>query len=116
MTLFACLLCVVIFVSSPIIVPSFLGSEFVTAVPLLRFFSILPLLVIVASMFTIQGLYAFQLERYAPYVGLMVMCICICVTVVLVPHWGIFGAACGYLIAEIAEIVLSGSLVYFKRE
>ena len=115
-TLFACLLCVVIFVSSPIIVPSFLGSEFVTAVPLLRFFSILPLLVIVASMFTIQGLYAFQLECYAPYVGLMVMCICICVTVVLVPRWGIFGAACGYLIAEIAEIVLSGSLVYFKRE
>lgn len=115
-TLFACLSCGVIFFASPIIVSLFLGSEFMTAVPLLRFLSVLPLLIIVASMFTIQGLYAFQLERYAPYIGFTVMCICICVTVLLVPRWGIFGAACGYLIAELAEIILSGSLVYSKRK
>ncbi len=115
-TLFACLSCVVIFFASPKVVPLFLGAEFVAAIPLLRFFSVLPLLVIVASMFTIQGLYAFQLERYAPYVGLIVMCVCICVTVWLVPRWGIFGAACGYLVAEVAEIALSGSLVYLKRK
>lgn len=112
----ACVASIVIFFAAPVIVSLFLGAEFMAAVPLLRLFSIVPLLVMVASMFTIQGLYAIQLERYAPYMGFVVMCICICTTVALVPRWGVFGAAVGYVVAELAELVISGTLVYLYKK
>lgn len=51
---------------APLFVKILLGAAFENSVSLLRLFSILPFLVTMASMFTIQGLYGTGLQEYAP--------------------------------------------------
>lgn len=99
---------------SPILVKIMLGEEFLKAIPLLQYFSALPTLVIMASMFTVQGLYGLGYARYAPIVGLIVGCICIICNLYLIPQYGIFGAATSWIIAQILEILLSGGIVVYK--
>lgn len=99
---------------SPILVKIMLGEEFLKAIPLLQYFSALPTLVIMASMFTVQGLYGLGYARYAPIVGLIVGCICIICNLYLIPIYGIFGAATSWIIAQILEILLSGGIVVYK--
>ena len=99
---------------SPILVKIMLGEEFLKAIPLLQYFSALPTLVIMASMFTVQGLYGLGYARFAPIVGLTVGSICIICNLYLIPIYGIFGAATSWIIAQILEILLSGGIVVYK--
>lgn len=99
---------------SPILVKIMLGEEFLKAIPLLQYFSALPTLVIMASMFTVQGLYGLGYARFAPIVGLIVGSICIICNLYLIPIYGIFGAATSWIIAQILEILLSGGIVVYK--
>lgn len=110
-SLVALLVSLLTYFLAPIGVSLFLGHTFADSIQLLRMMAILPFLVIVASMFTIQGLYAFQLERFAPYMGFVLSLLCLLVTVVLTPKYGMYGAACGYIVAEIGEICCSAYLV-----
>ena len=93
-----------------------LGEKFFSAIPLLKYFSVLPTLVIMASMFTVQGLYGLGYARYAPYVGISVGIICIASNIYLIPLYGIFGAATSWIIAQVMEITLSGGIVLIKTK
>ncbi len=99
---------------SPLLVKILLGSLFTESIPLLRVFCCMPLLVITASVCTVQGLYGLGYQRYAPWMGLSVGIVCILLNFQLIPIWGIYGAAISWIIAEILEIGISGGIVMYK--
>lgn len=103
-------LCVSIttFLISPHAVKILLGDEFAASENIFKILSPLPFLITVASMFTIQGLYGLKLYKYAPYVGGTVGIFCTVCNFILIPKYGMYGAAVSYLLSEILEIILSG--------
>jgi PST family polysaccharide transporter len=114
--LFSVVVGICCYIFSPIMVKIMLGEKFFSAIPLLKYFSVLPTLVIMASMFTVQGLYGLGYARYAPYVGISVGIICIASNIYLIPLYGIFGAATSWIIAQVMEITLSGGIVLIKTK
>lgn len=111
---FAITITVFVFFAAPLLVSLLLGSDFTASTPLLRAFSPLPFLIIMASMFTVQGLYGLQLQKYAPYIGLTSGIVCITLTITLFPVCGYYSAIIGYLTAELTEIMLSASVIRFN--
>ena len=111
-TLFGLAVSTVTYLAAPLAVRLLLGSEFAGAVPLLRLFAPLPFLVIMATMFTIQGLYGLQLQRFAPIVGGTVGTVCVLLNLILIPRYGMYSAAIGYMLAELLEILISASIIY----
>ncbi len=101
---------------SPLLVKILLGAEFEASIPLLKLFSLLPFLVITASLCTVQGLYGLGYQKYAPYMGFTVGVICIMLNFQLIPIYGIFGAGIAWIIAQALEIAISGSIVYYKSK
>jgi polysaccharide transporter, PST family len=104
----------VTFISSELLVKILLGKEFYAAIPLLKVFSLLPLLVIIASLFTIQGLYGAGLQKYAPYIGGSLGIISIISNLLLVPKYGITGAGWIWVVTEVMEIIIAASFFYWK--
>ena len=76
----------------------------------------MPLLVMVATLFTVQGLYGSGLQRFAPWVGLTLAILCVSLNILLIPRVGTVGAVWSWLIAETAEIVIVGSILLFHRK
>lgn len=97
-------ICVIVF--APLIVKIILGPNFDEAVPLLRCMSIIPFLVLIATMLTIQGMYGMQMQKYAPIVGAVVSFFGLLAYFILIPRFGVYGAAAGYVISEIVEIIV----------
>lgn len=110
------LISVVVFFTSPILVKILLGSEFDASINMLRVFAPLPFLIIMASMFTVQGLYGMQMQKYAPFVGFTVGISCIGFTLLLIPSLGVYSAIVGYVLAELVEILLSGCIILLRKE
>ncbi|MBR4841146.1 MAG: oligosaccharide flippase family protein [Paludibacteraceae bacterium] len=102
-----------VYFMSPIIVRLFLGEAFGEVVPLLQYLSPIPMLVVIATMFTVQGLYGMQLQRYAPWVGAAILCLSLTLYYILIPICGVYGAALGYVASEILEISIVYSLLRF---
>ena len=75
--LFAVVVSLFVYFTSPLMVIVLLGEKFIDSIFLLRLLSVIPALVILASMFTVQGLYGLGFEKYAPWVGLSVGIFCI---------------------------------------
>lgn len=111
---FALLCSVGIFIFSELLVTILLGDGFEDSVIILRIFSALPFLVIIASMFTVQGMYGLQLQKYAPYIGFTVGILSILLNYFLIRTYGLYGAAWSYVLAEILEIILVLSLLVYK--
>lgn len=109
------LVSVFVYFLAPLLVRILLGEGFESSVGMLKTFSPLPFLIIMASMFTVQGLYGMQLHKYAPLVGLTVGVCCIVLTYLLMPHYGVYSAIIAYVLAELVEIVLSASIIYIKK-
>lgn len=103
---------IVMLFAAPYVVRILLGSEFAASEDVFRLLSPLPFLITVASMFTIQGLYGLKMYKYAPYVGGTVGVFCTACNFILIPKYGMFGAAIGYLLSELLEIILSGYLTF----
>ncbi len=102
---------------SPLMVKILLGDQFGASIPLLRVFCCMPLLVITASLCTVQGLYGLGYQRYAPWMGLGVGTVCILANLQFIPLWGVYGAALSWIIAEVLEICVSGGIVmYFSAK
>ena len=104
------------FLFSPLLVKILLGSEFLQSIPLLKIFSCLPFLVITASLCTVQGLYGLGFQRYAPFVGLSIGIVCVLLNQLLIPIYGMYGAAYSWIIAQMLEIIISGGIVYIKSK
>ncbi len=104
---------IVTYFASPFLVKVILGAEFNNAISLMRLFSPLPLLVIVASLFTIQGLYGSGLQKYAPYIGAILGIFSITFNFLVIPTRGYMGAGIAWNISECMEILLAAGLFYF---
>lgn len=111
---FAVLVSAAIYYASPWVVRILLGDKFVASIPLMRLLSVIPALVIVASMFTIQGLYGLGFQKYAPWVGLTVGLVCVSLDFLWIPTKGGYGAAYAWIIAQCLEILISGSVVWMN--
>jgi PST family polysaccharide transporter len=105
---------VLIFFMSDFITAIILGNELLASAEVLKIFSVLPLLVMTASMLTVQGLYTLKLQKYAPYCGFTILSISIVTNYFLISNFGIFGAAYGYIISELLEIAIVSSLLILK--
>jgi PST family polysaccharide transporter len=103
-----------IYITAPLLVKLILGNNFEESVSLLKLFSPLPFLVIVASMFTVQGMYGLQLQKYAPYVGATIGLFSILLNFYLIPRIGIYGAAWSYICSEMLEILIVLLILYKK--
>ena len=105
----------VAYVLSPFIVRVMLGSAFAESVPLLRILSPLPFLVMTATLLTVQGLYGQGLQRFAPFVGIVLAVICMSSNLLLIPRVGVSGAAWSWVIAEMAECLIVGTILLCHR-
>ena len=112
-TVYGLAISIVTFFAAPLLVKVILGPEFSNATQLLKLFSPLPLLVIVASLFTIQGLYGSGLQRYAPYVGAILGTFSITFNFLVIPTYGYMGAGIAWNISECLEILLAAGLFYW---
>lgn len=99
---------------SPLLIHILLGSEFLPSIPIVRIFSCMPLLVSIANLVTIQGLYGLGYQKYAPIMGLVVGITCITMNLQLIPIWGIYGTVAAWIAAELLEIGISGGIVMYK--
>lgn len=108
---------VVTYVAAPWVVRIMLGAQFEPSIEVLRLMCPLPLLIMGATILTVQGLYGIGLQRVAPYVGAVLAVICIGLNAWLIPVLGIRGAVMGWLTAELLENVIVGTIlwVYHKR-
>jgi PST family polysaccharide transporter len=109
------IMCAAIYIFSPLLVKLFLGDSFGEAIYLLKLFSPLPLLIIMASFFTVQGLYALKLQKFAPLVGLIVSIFCLLFNLYYIPKLGIKGAVIAYLLSELVEIVISATIILLYK-
>jgi len=89
-----------------------LGAEFVSTVPLMKIFSVLPFLVMLASLFTIQGLYGAGLQKYAPLIGALISIFSILANVLFLQKYGMHVAGVVWVISECIEILFAGALFY----
>lgn len=105
-----------LFLFAPFVVNTFLGKEFVSAIPLLRLSSPLPLLVVTASVLTVQGLYGMQMQKYAPFVGFFLGAFSISLNLFLVPRLGVSGAIIAWLSSQFLESTMVGSLLIVKKK
>lgn len=106
----------VAFLLAPFIVRVMLGTAFAESVPLLRILSPLPFLVMTATILTVQGLYGQGLQRFAPFVGIVLAAICMSSNLLLIPRIGVSGAAWSWVIAELAECVIVGAILIWHRK
>ena len=119
--LFGAVCSIVIFLLSDVVIKVLVGlksnipsEDFQASADILRIFSLLPILVLSASMLTVQGMYGLQLQRYAPYIGGAICLFSLAVNYIFIKNIGIQGAAFSYVAAEIVEIILVGLLIYFN--
>ena len=101
--------------ASPI-VHLMLRGDFEASIPLLQWMAPLPLLIMIATLFTVQGLYGGGLQRFAPWVGLILSILCISLNIFLIPRVGAVGAVWSWLAAEVAEIMIVGGILLIHRK
>jgi PST family polysaccharide transporter len=99
---------------APLAIRIIYGSGFEPAVQILRWLSPLPLLVMVATLLTVQGLYGMGLHRWAPWVGLILATVCISLNLFLLPQWGVKAVCLSWNIAETLECILVGLILFTK--
>jgi len=105
------ILFILLLLSSKIIIQVLLGNNFVESIPVFKIFSLLPLLVTVASLLTVQGLYGLQLQKYAPYVGFTIGIISISLNLFFIPKYGIVSTAWIWVASELIEILFVSFLL-----
>ena len=102
------------FLFSPLIVSIMFGPEFVASVALLRWLSPIPLLVMIATLLTVQGLYGMGLQRWAPWVGVILAVCCVGLNILLLPRVGVKGVCISWIAAELLECLLVGTILLTK--
>lgn len=96
------------YITAPLAIRIIYGTGFAPAMDILRWLSPIPLLVMIATLLTIQGLYGMGLQKWAPWVGGTLAIICISMNLVLLPRIGVAAVCISWVVVEILECVLSG--------
>lgn len=105
-----------IWLLAPLAVKILLGSGFEEAVVQIRWMSGLPLLVLIGTMLTVQGLYGTQQQRWAPIVVVLSGCISVALNRWLIPVWHAGGCVVAWYVAESVEIMIVGGIIInYKR-
>ncbi len=102
------------FVCAPLIIRIMYGAGFAPAVVFLRWLAPIPVLVMVATLLTVQGLYGLGLQRWAPWVGLVLAVFCVGLNLVLLPRIGEIGVCISWVAAELMECLLVGIILLTK--
>ena len=100
---------------APIAIPIIYGAGYETAIEVLRWLSPLPFLVMVATLLTVQGLYGMGLQKWAPWVGMMLAVLCISLNLWLLPHLGVRAVCIGWNAAELAECLIVGIILLLHK-
>lgn len=103
-----------IWLLAPLAVKILLGSGFEEAVVQIRWMSGLPLLVLIGTMLTVQGLYGTQQQRWAPIVVVLSGCVSVGLNRWLIPMWHAGGCIAAWYVAECVEIVIVGGILWWK--
>ena len=107
----AALVSLVAFVGAPLIIRIMYGTGFDPSIELLRWLSPIPFLVMIATLLTVQGLYGLGLQRWAPWVGLILAISCVGMNLWLLPWIGVRGVCISWIAAEILECLLVGIIL-----
>lgn len=106
-----------IWLFAPIVVKVLLGSGFEGSIMQIRWMAGLPLLVLIGTMLTVQGLYGTQLQRFAPIVVVLSGAISVMLNSLLIPAHHAVGCIVSWYAAESIEILMvSGILWHYKRK
>ena len=68
----------------------------------------------VATLLTVQGLYGMGLQRWAPWVGIILAVSCIGMNVWLLPLIGVKGVCISWIAAEVLECLLVSMILMTK--
>ena len=102
------------FVGAPLIIRIMYGAEFMASVSILKWLSPIPFLVMVATLLTVQGLYGMGLQKWAPWVGLILAVCCVGLNLLLIPHYGVKAVCISWIAAELLECILVGGILLTK--
>ena len=102
------------FVLAPLIIRILYGHGFAPSVEILRWLSPLPFLVMTATLLTVQGLYGMELQKWAPWVGLILAFCCIGLNLLLLPRIGVKGVCISWISTEVLECLLVGGILLTK--
>lgn len=108
--------CGILWLVAPWVVRILLGVRFMDAIEPLRMMAIIPCLVMVATILTVQGLYGRGLQRYAPWIGGILAILCISTNLILIPRIGMSGAIIAWIVAEVCEIILVSGILYKEKK
>lgn len=97
--------------TAPWVIRIIYGAGFDPAMDILRSLSPLPLLVMVATLLTVQGLYGMGLHKWAPWVGLILAVACVTLNLVLLPKWGVKAVCFSWNMAELLECLIVGLIL-----
>lgn len=100
------IVCFTMILLAPLVTSILLGAEFCEASTLIRIMSPLPMLVLIATILTVQGLYGMQKQKFVPFVGLACGSVSLALSLLLIPHIGVYGAIYAWIAAEVAEIAI----------
>ena len=101
-------------VFAPLIIRIMYGESFIPSVALLRWLSPIPFLVMMATLLTVQGMYGLGLQKWAPWVGLVLAVFCVSMNLFLLPRIGVTGVCISWIAAEVLECLLVGGILFTK--
>ena len=102
------------FVSAPLMIRIMYGTGFAPSVDLLRWLAPIPFLVMIATLLTVQGLYGMGLQRWAPWVGLILAVCCVGLNLWLLPLIGVKGVCISWIASEVMECALVSIILMTK--
>ena len=102
------------FVCAPLMIRIMYGIGFAPSVAILRWLAPIPFLVMVATLLTVQGLYGMGLQRWAPWVGIILAICCVGLNLWLLPLIGVKGVCISWIAAEVLECLLVSIILMTK--
>ena len=110
----AAVVSLITFFCAPLMIRIMYGAGFAPSIELLKWLSPIPFLVMIATLLTVQGLYGMGLQRWAPWVGVILAVCCVGLNLWLLPLIGVKGVCISWIAAELLECLLVSSILMTK--
>lgn len=110
----AAIVSLITFLCAPLMIRIMYGAGFAPSIELLKWLSPIPFLVMIATLLTVQGLYGMGLQRWAPWVGVILAVCCVGLNLWLLPLIGVKGVCISWIAAELLECLLVSSILMTK--
>ena len=110
----AAVVSLITFLCAPLMIRIMYGAGFAPSIELLKWLAPIPFLVMIATLLTVQGLYGMGLQRWAPWVGVILAVCCVGLNLWLLPLIGVKGVCISWIAAELLECLLVSSILMTK--